>query len=72
MPDRTQDELAAYAASVKELEEWGAVYADRDSRIHRARKAGLSQAEVARRMGISRDAVIRAWGTDDESSEEGR
>lgn len=69
MPDMTQNELAAYTASVKELEEWGGVYADRDNRIHRARKAGLSQAEVARRMGISRDAVIRVWGTDDEAQE---
>ncbi len=70
MPDRTQTELAAYTATVKELEDWAAIYADRDDRIRRAHKVGISQAEIARRMGISRDTVIRVLGTD--GSEEGQ
>lgn len=66
MPDMTQEQLAAYAEAVRELEEWAAVNADRDARIQRAHKRGISQAEIARRMGISRDTVIRVLGSEDE------
>ena len=33
---------------------------DRDARIVEARKAGLSQNEIARREGVSRGAVLKA------------
>jgi predicted DNA-binding protein (UPF0251 family) len=67
----SHDELLAYAAMVKRLDEWAQTVASRDELIREAKAANMSNAQIARHMGISRQTVITVLGTDDESSEEG-
>jgi DNA-binding NarL/FixJ family response regulator len=70
MEDMTHDEMLALAAAAAELDEWAEVVADRDPRIGRAHKAGMSKAEIARRLKIGRGTVGQVLGTDDESEGE--
>lgn len=67
MKDMTHEQMLAYAAMIKRLEEWGSANAGRDSLIKEAHALGLSNTEIAKRMDISRTTVIQALGSDDES-----
>jgi len=74
MKNMTHDQVIAYAALVKRLEEWAeanaARNAIRDALIREAHEADLSNTEIAARMKISRTTVIQVLGTDDETEEE--
>ena len=65
MKDMTPEQLDAYAALVRRLDEYGRVSAGRDALIHEAHAGGISKAEIARRMDISRTTVVLVLGTDD-------
>ena len=64
------EEMMAYAAVVRKLEDWAAVVGERDSLIREGHDAGLSNALIARSMGLSRNTVIQVLGTDDEEGEQ--
>jgi DNA invertase Pin-like site-specific DNA recombinase len=66
MTDRTPEQALAYAAAVAKLKGYADTVSDRDELIHSAHQSGVPKAEIARRMGISRDTVIRVLGSDDE------
>lgn len=63
MKDMTQEQIAAYGTAVAELEDYARTVKDRDARIWRAHRAGVAKAEIARRMKISRDTVVRVLGS---------
>lgn len=67
MTNMSHEELLARAALVKRLEEWGEVNAGRDKLIREAHGDGMSNTEIAKRMGLNRGTVIAALGTDDTS-----
>jgi len=69
MRDMTHEQMVALTAMIKRLEDWAASYAERDSLIREAHDLGLSNSNIARRMGISRTTVIQVLGTDDESED---
>lgn len=69
MKDMTQEQLLARIALVKRLEDWAKTVASRDALIREAHEAGVSKAEIARRMDISRTTVVMVVGGDDESGE---
>lgn len=69
MKGMTHEQMLAYAAMIKRLEDWGASNAGRDALIKEAHDHGLSNTEIAKRMGISRTTVIQVLGTDDESED---
>jgi hypothetical protein len=66
MSDMTEQELRAQAAVVAELDAFGAAVAGRDELIQRAHQVRIPKSEIARRMKISRDTVVRVLGTDEE------
>ena len=66
MHDMTPNEAHTYAHAVDKLEDWRITVASRDTVIREAHEAGVPKAEIARRMKISRDTVIRVLGSDDE------
>lgn len=62
------EQLVAFAAVVKKLEDWAATVGGRDALIREGHDAGLSNAQIARSMGLSRNTVIQVLGTDDEET----
>ena len=67
MSDMTQDEAIAYAEVIAEMAEYKRIANGRDNLIRKADGHGVPKAEIARRMDVSRDTVIRILGSDDES-----
>jgi DNA invertase Pin-like site-specific DNA recombinase len=73
MDDMTPAQMQAYAATAAEMAQWKTDRKrrgeQRDELIFKARAGGMAKAEIARRLGISRDTVIRVLGPDDESED---
>jgi hypothetical protein len=63
------EELQAYAAMVKRLDDWAEVSAQRDSLINEAHEAGIPNMQIAAHMKISRSTVIAVLGADDNTEE---
>jgi len=70
MTNMSHDELIAYAAMVKRLNEWRDVVAQRDSLIKEAHAGGMSNMQIAKNMDINRGTVIAVLGTDDNEGDE--
>ena len=70
MRGMTHAQMLAFAAMVKRLEDYAAAVtalaAERDALIHEAHGEGLSNAQIARSLSISRTTVVQVLGTDDE------
>lgn len=66
MKNMSPEQMNAYAAMIKRLEEWAQTVAERDSLIWEAHRAEVSNSEIAARMKISRTTVIQVLGTEDE------
>ena len=69
MDDMTPAQMQARVDAAAELDQWRLDRERRDELIHKARQTGMAKAEIARRMRISRDTVIRVLGPDDESED---
>lgn len=69
MDDMTPAQMQAYADTAAQMEQWKTDRKRRDEQrdelIFKARADGMAKAEIARRLGISRDTVIRVLGPDD-------
>jgi ribosome-binding protein aMBF1 (putative translation factor) len=61
----SHEEALAHTEMIKSLDDYAATVADRDNRIRAASASGMSKAEIASRMKISRTTVIAVLETDE-------
>lgn len=61
----SHEEALAHIEMIKSLDDYAATVADRDNRIRAAAAGGMSKAEIASRMKISRTTVISVLEADD-------
>ena len=61
----SHEEAVAHTEMIKSLDDYATTVADRDNRIRAAAGAGMSRAEIAARMKISRTTVIAVLEADE-------
>jgi transposase len=67
MTQEQYDELKAAAAA---LDEYAETVADRDNRIRRAHRAGMSNVEIAKRAKVGRTTIIAVLAAENSNSKE--
>jgi hypothetical protein len=68
MTQEQYDELKAAAAA---LDDYAETVADRDNRIRRAHRAGMSNVEIAKRAGVGRTTIIAVLAAENSSDKKG-